>query len=216
MFIEVLSKDNQGAIACIFLSFSSESVQVSGFFSIRGELMPLDRLSIAGSSLAQVPMTNSLRYQTDVTKAIREAYGRGNPTARRLYIPEKVLIDGSEPHAWIQRSELWSRTMGAMGEETWERMVSLRYCIIGLGRTGSMVASSLVRQGVRHLTLVDPDVIELHNLDAMNEVTTSDVGKYKAESLGKYLKSLPTSPDIEVVVDSALNLNGLIAIKKAL
>jgi hypothetical protein len=37
----------------------------------------------------------------------------------------------------------WSRTIGALGQTVWKRLTSLRYGIIGLGRTGSMLALAL-------------------------------------------------------------------------
>ncbi len=61
----------------------------------------------------------------------------------------------------------WSRTIGALGgEDVWQRLIRLRVAVIGCGRSGSITALSLARLGLRHLTLIDPDMVELHNLNA--------------------------------------------------
>ncbi|MGE0824221.1 MAG: ThiF family adenylyltransferase [Candidatus Binatia bacterium] len=57
------------------------------------------------------------------------------------------------------------------------------FCVVGVGRTGSLVATSLARMGIRQLTLIDPDRLELHNLDAMDSLTTHDLGTLNAALL---------------------------------
>jgi hypothetical protein len=90
-------------------------------------------------------------------------------------------------------AERWSRLIGALGgAEVWQRLRSLRYGLIGAGRTGSLIAETLGKYGVRHLSLLDPDALELHNLDAMDAVTAHDLGRYKVEALAENLhRDLP-------------------------
>jgi hypothetical protein len=85
----------------------------------------------------------------------------------------------------------WSRTIGALGGiQVWQRLVGLKMGVIGCGRTGSLLATALVRLGVRSLTLIDPDVIEAHNLGEMDTVTEEDLGAFKVEALAERLRSL--------------------------
>jgi molybdopterin/thiamine biosynthesis adenylyltransferase len=72
---------------------------------------------------------------------------------------------------------------GALGAENWQRLTHLRFALVGAGRTGSLVATSLAQVGVRWLALIDPDRLEEPNLDAMDSVTFSDVGRFKVETL---------------------------------
>ena len=69
----------------------------------------------------------------------------------------------------------------------WQRLTALRFCLIGAGRTGSLVAMTLIRQGVQYLTLIDPDVVEQPNLDAMDAVTERDLGQSKVAALAEHL-----------------------------
>jgi hypothetical protein len=45
----------------------------------------------------------------------------------------------------------WSRLIGALGATTWQRLTGLRYAVIGVGRNGSLAATSLARMGAMHL-----------------------------------------------------------------
>jgi hypothetical protein len=84
----------------------------------------------------------------------------------------------------------WSRTIGALGgEDVWRRLIRLNVTVIGAGRSGSLVAASLARLGVRQLTIVDPDVLELHNLGEADAVGDADVGVPKAIAVARHLRS---------------------------
>jgi hypothetical protein len=84
---------------------------------------------------------------------------------------------------WRQNPSRWSRTTGALSEETWQRLTSLSFGVIGCGRLGSTIASSLAQMGVRKITLVDPDTIEPHNLGESEGLAETDLGRSKAEAL---------------------------------
>jgi hypothetical protein len=88
----------------------------------------------------------------------------------------------------------WSRTIGALGgEETWRRLIGLRVAVVGCGRAGSVIAGMLARLGIQHLVLIDPDIIELHNLGEMDIVTDDDLGDLKVEAVAERLRSHRTS-----------------------
>jgi hypothetical protein len=77
----------------------------------------------------------------------------------------------------------WSRTAGALGDNAWRRLTSLSFGVVGCGRLGSVMAMSLAQGGVRNLTLVDPDLVELHNLGEMDGVVDGDVGVPKVDAV---------------------------------
>jgi hypothetical protein len=51
--------------------------------------------------------------------------------------------------------------------------------------------------GISQITLIDPDVVEIHNLGEMDAVTSADIGRPKAEAIADYLRlvapNLPVS-----------------------
>ena len=68
-------------------------------------------------------------------------------------------------------AERWSRLTGALGgQDVWQRLTSLSFCLIGTGRTGSLVVTTLAKHDVRTLTLIDPDVSESRPLPAIEKV----------------------------------------------
>jgi predicted dinucleotide-binding enzyme len=92
-------------------------------------------------------------------------------------------------------STRWSRTIGALGgAAVWQRLVGLRIAVIGVGRTGSLVATTLARLGIPALTLIDPDRVELHNVGEMEGVTPADVGRAKVDALADALRPYAGQP----------------------
>jgi hypothetical protein len=137
------------------------------------------------------------------------------PGMHRLLTPEGQAIC-PEPVLTPQDRERWSRLIGALGEETWQRLRSLHYCLIGVGRTGSIVAISLARLGIRYLTLSDPDRLELHNLDAMSGVTERDVGRLKVTGVRESLVAISGFPaGIRALPDSITSLRTFVTAKEA-
>jgi len=105
-------------------------------------------------------------------------------------------------------TDIWPRTIGALGgAAAWQRLVSLRVAVIGVGRTGSLVATTPARLGCRHLNLIDPDRLEPHNLGEMDSVHWADVGRYKVEAiveiLHTYASGVYTTLPVPVTADSA-------------
>jgi hypothetical protein len=104
----------------------------------------------------------------------------------------RLMLTGSPPVA-TRDTQRWSRSLHAMGPATWRRLVGLRIAVVGCGRTGSLIAGTLARLGVRGLVLIDPDQVELHNLGEMDGVTEADLGRNKAEALAASLRQTACS-----------------------
>ena len=92
--------------------------------------------------------------------------------------------------AIFRRSEL------LLGDVTMERIAQQRVIIFGVGGVGSWCAESLVRSGVRHLTLVDSDLICITNINRQLMATTKTVGQVKVEALKERL--LTINPEAEI------------------
>lgn len=86
--------------------------------------------------------------------------------------------------------ERWDRTVGAVGGAAeWFRLISLRVGVAGCGRSGSIAAMALARLGIRELVLVDPDVVQLHNLGEMAGLTAAHIGRAKAAALASVIQA---------------------------
>jgi molybdopterin/thiamine biosynthesis adenylyltransferase len=82
------------------------------------------------------------------------------------------------------------------GIEGQEKLLAARVLIIGIGGLGSPVSLYLAAAGVGHLVLVDPDRVDLSNLQRQIAHRTSDLGRLKVESARDALLSL--NPEVAI------------------
>ncbi len=66
------------------------------------------------------------------------------------------------------------RTVSAWGELAQANFSRMRVCIVGAGSVGSLIAEALARMGIRHIVLIDFDIVELLNLDRLLHATKAD------------------------------------------
>ncbi|MGA4996071.1 HesA/MoeB/ThiF family protein [Nonomuraea bangladeshensis] len=98
----------------------------------------------------------------------------------------------------------------------WEpqlRIKDARVLVLGLGGTGSHAAWSLAAAGVGRLHLVDPDVVELSNLNRQLLYTEADIGRPKTEVALERLRQVNSGVEITVekaTVDSPEQLASLV------
>lgn len=86
--------------------------------------------------------------------------------------------------------------------EMQERLRAARVLLIGLGGTGGYAAQALVASGVGHLHCVDPDRVELSNLNRQPLYREADLGRPKAEAAAQTLRAL--NSDVATTSERAL------------
>lgn len=84
------------------------------------------------------------------------------------------------------REEL-KRTISSWGQDKQDELSRLHIGIVGAGSVGSAIAEALARTGVRHISLIDFDVVKKHNLDRLMHATIKDVGELKTDVIAKRL-----------------------------
>lgn len=94
-------------------------------------------------------------------------------------------------------SEIFSRAELALGSDAMQRLQGLRVILFGVGGVGSWCAEALVRTGVGHITLVDPDVVVESNINRQLPATTATLGQLKVEAMAEHLRLI--NPQCEVV-----------------
>ncbi|MDR1724577.1 MAG: tRNA threonylcarbamoyladenosine dehydratase [Tannerella sp.] len=94
---------------------------------------------------------------------------------------------------------IFRRTELLLGDELMERIRSCRVVIFGVGGVGSWCAESLVRSGIRRLTIVDSDRICVTNINRQLMATTKTVGEVKVEALRNRLLEINPSAEIEAL-----------------
>ena len=84
-----------------------------------------------------------------------------------------------------------------MGAEAMERLRRTRVVVFGLGGVGSWCAEALVRSGLGHLTMVDPDYVDVTNINRQLPALSSTLGRPKVEVLRE--RFLDINPEAEIV-----------------
>ena len=92
--------------------------------------------------------------------------------------------------AIFKRSEL------LLGSEAMQRLAAKKVIIFGVGGVGSWCAESLIRTGIRNLTIVDSDRVCESNINRQLMATTLTVGQVKVDALRERLLSINPSADI--------------------
>lgn len=91
------------------------------------------------------------------------------------------------------------RTIQAFGEKTYSALKQLTIGIVGCSGTGSPVIEQLVRLGVGKVVLIDPDVIELKNLNRILNSTKEDANNCnpKVEMLSNVILKIGLGTEVE-------------------
>jgi len=141
------------------------------------------------------PMSITSIFRAQVTKKVTN-----NQTFMPLFhaLSEKYVIPlhlqfrkkMAIQDAIFRRSEL------LLGSETMERIAQKRVIIFGVGGVGSWCAESLIRSGIRQLTIVDSDRVCITNINRQLMATTKTVGQVKVEALKERLLSI--NPQAEI------------------
>ena len=95
---------------------------------------------------------------------------------------------------------IFHRTRLLVGSSVMDVLSSARVIIFGVGGVGSWCAESLVRSGIRHLTIVDSDRVCITNVNRQLMATTSTVGQVKVEALRERLLSINPEAEIEALM----------------
>lgn len=114
--------------------------------------------------------------------------------------------------------EIYSRQILAFGEIGQKFLSCLTVGIVGVGGTGSCVAESLARLGIRRFVVIDKDVVEPSNITRMYG-TTYNNGKAKkplkkAFVLKKYIEKIQPEACVKAKAINVVSKEALITLKE--
>ena len=116
-------------------------------------------------------------------------------TGRRFVLLPNWLHGATSP------SEQFDRNIRAFGGYIQRVLGDLRVAVVGCGGTGSAVIEQLVRLGVRHLQLFDPDTLTAGNVTRVYGSYFDDVGDAKVSVSAAHVRRI--APDAEVTTTQA-------------
>lgn len=92
-----------------------------------------------------------------------------------------------------------NRTELLVGHEAMSRIGEARAIIFGVGGVGSWCAESLIRSGIRHLTIVDSDRVCVTNINRQAMATTRTVGRVKVDALRDKLQEINPYAEVTAI-----------------
>lgn len=95
-----------------------------------------------------------------------------------------------------EEQAIFRRTELLLGNEAMSRIAEKRVIIFGVGGVGSWCAESLVRSGIKKLTIVDSDRVCITNINRQLMATTKTVGQVKVDALKERLLAINPSAEI--------------------
>lgn len=128
-------------------------------------------------------------------------------TTTKRYWCQKVRVLGKKSYKFYyndnllppsSRKEILKRTFDTWGPAHQNNIARLKVGIVGLGSVGCIVAEAMARLGVSNIVLIDPDKVEMHNLDRLLYGTTEDIGKYKVNVAGQLIKKHSTAKKVNI------------------
>lgn len=101
----------------------------------------------------------------------------------------------SEEKGIFKRAEL------LLGDKTLARISEKKVILFGVGGVGSWCAESLVRTGIKYLTIVDSDFVCETNINRQLMATTKTIGQRKVEVLKARLLEINSEAEINAIAD---------------
>ena len=91
------------------------------------------------------------------------------------------------------------RTELLVGSEVMHAFARTRVILFGVGGVGGWAAEALVRSGIGHVTLVDPDLVSITNVNRQIQAVPATVGQVKVEALRERLLAIHPGADVAAV-----------------
>jgi hypothetical protein len=113
------------------------------------------------------------------------------------------VVFGSVPETG-QPQERFDRQVRMFGLDGQRRLGRLRIGIVGLGGTGSVVLEQLMHLGVRSFCLIDPDLVDVSNLNRLVGATEADLGKPKVDVASASVHRIDAAARVDAFQESVL------------
>ena len=137
-----------------------------------------------------------------------------DPGDGQVHVVDKVLIPGPDgleiiiptgrekSDTFASNSGRLARSIEAYGEEAMRKLGELDIAVVGASGLGSPVIEMLARDGVRKITICDPDHIDESNLNRLLGVTPKDIGVNKARYYADRVAAINPNVEVEAIPES--------------
>jgi molybdopterin/thiamine biosynthesis adenylyltransferase len=147
-------------------------------------------------------LPNRQSFAAVFTGSTVRARALGGANAAVAVVGRELLVNRKAGTAPGNRHHRQVLAFGTAGQAA---VASLRVAIVGLGGTGSVVASQLAHLGVRDMLLVDPDKVEETNLNRLVCSTPTDVWRPKVEVAARHVHAISPETKVKVVAGDVVD-----------
>jgi len=104
-------------------------------------------------------------------------------------------------------NQMVERNIGVISSKEQERLRNACIAVAGCGGMGGLSAEQLVRIGVGHVKIADYDKFAVHNLSRQSGSTCANIGRNKAEVLGRHFKEINPNLRLDIFREGVLPEN---------
>lgn len=157
----------------------------------------------------EVHLAKFLSVRAPGTKPVAVVVSAGGWQARSLgtKTPLRIISVGAQLQVLFDAANAegpaslkFDRQIRALGAAGHKHIESLTVAIVGVGGTGSIAAEQLAYLGVRKFILIDPDRIDLTNLNRVVGAYASDNGRFKTDVAADMITRIASDPVLHRVV----------------
>lgn len=124
---------------------------------------------------------------------------------RVVSVGHKLVVE-FDPHAEeIETSQMFDRQIRAFGITGQRVLHALRVAVVGLGGTGSIAAEQLAHLGLRDFLLIDPDHLDLTNLNRVVGAGEADVGLPKSDLARRHIERIAPTARVRSLVGNIVH-----------
>lgn len=91
----------------------------------------------------------------------------------------------------------FSRFQMMIGKDSLDSLKKKRVIVFGIGGVGGNVCDALVRSGITQFALVDPDKVDITNINRQYVANLDTVGQYKVDVMERHLLSISKEVKVE-------------------
>ncbi len=92
----------------------------------------------------------------------------------------------------------YSRIVSLIGKNKFNILKNKKIIIVGIGGVGGYVFETLIRSGINNIDIIDPDKIDITNLNRQLIANLNNIDKYKADEAK--IRALSINPNVNINV----------------
>lgn len=156
----------------------------------------------AFNAIGYKEIINNPDMSTDAVKALIQKNTRNYAKRQVTFIKHQfhsIFVNTKdEVIDYIMNNNINARSELLIGHDAVEYLQTVKIGIVGIGGVGGTCLEALVRSSINNFIVIDSDIVTATNLNRQILFNSKNVGEYKVDCVGKYIKAINPSVKVEV------------------